>query len=140
MGVFSARFGQCRREEEHIIGPRRTIGEKAKHKVECPDWDLLMELCTVQHYSIGNTFQDVPPSRLVIHTEASAQRMDEVVPQKFALLDLPLVPNAKITHVLSVASRREVALATRHFLVCCELDMEIAESRPRQRRAGKQLQ
>ncbi|CAK0878762.1 unnamed protein product, partial [Prorocentrum cordatum] len=77
----------------------RTLLEKKRNTKEAPNRDLLMEFCTVQQYSINNTFRNVHDGKQITYMESGTKPNDAILPDRFALLDLFLVSGVSFNRV-----------------------------------------
>ena len=67
-GDFNARIGPSRPGEHGIVGPH-SFGLEARHQVEMPNRDFLLEFCATHGLEIANTFCDVPVDKKVTYHE-----------------------------------------------------------------------
>ena len=125
LGDFNARLGGSRPGEEDIIGPF-TFGREARHAVETPNRDLLMEFCHDRGYIVANTMAYAPAEQKVTFMEAGAVPLSQPTGDNFAILDLVLVPSEARADVAMLSSMRTACLASDHFLVYCKLRCEYA--------------
>ena len=120
-GDYNARLGQCKPGEEGTIGPFG-FGAEARHSVDMPNRDLLLEFCFGFDLTIANTFSDTTDDKKVTFREAGFQPLAEVCSRGFALLDLLLVERHLLHCVKDLRSWRTEALPSNHFLISCVLD------------------
>ena len=122
-GDLNARLGACRVGEESAIG-EHCFGKEAVHPVPLPNRHLLIEFCSSRGYAVSNTFHANTPDRLVTFREHGTTPMAAVLDNKFAMLDLFLVPCNWLSAVEHVSSDRTVSFASQHFPVTASLRME----------------
>ena len=123
-GDFNARLGLQRLGEEEIIGDYG-FGLEARHVVEAPNRDLLMEFCAMNKYAVAQTFFQQDPENKVTYHEPKTTPMSVVSPAGFSMLDLLLVPRGSLGYVSDVWSTRLAALASHHFLVYSTLSVQL---------------
>ena len=133
VGDFNARLGRALPNEEHEIGPF-SFGRTAR--VGTPgefNRDLLLEMCVCHSLAVANTFCDMALCNRPTFREAGVRPMDPITEDKFAQLDLLLVPQWFLPRVVRVGSDRSAALASQHFLVEAELDFDMCAGPQRRR-------
>ncbi len=86
---------------------------------------LLIEMCSACGLQATNTFIDLPDDKLVTFRAPGTAPMDTVSPSKFAQLDLLLAPVSDINGVIHIETNRSMALASHHYLILVELQVEI---------------
>ena len=133
LGDFNARLGLQRPGEESIIGPHG-FGNEAKHEVEVPNRDMLLEFCHASSFCVANTYEEVGCDRKVTYMAPSATPMGDITPEKYSLLDLLLCDPINLCRVLCLESHREAALATDHILVTCDLQFETPETKQKDKK------
>ena len=128
-GDLNARLGQARPGEQHIVGPH-SFGVEARHQVEMPNRDFLLELCRSHRLGIANTFCDVPVEKKVTYHEPSVPPLGPISPNSFTMLDLLLIPQDNLTDAQGVYSDRLATLASGHFPVTALLHVEVLQRQP----------
>ena len=131
-GDLNSRIGRQLPGEEEQIG-LHSFGRAATSGIPGEfNRDLLLELCVSHELAVANTFFDLNVDKQVTYREPGVSPMDNVTDDKFAQLDLMLVPQGFLHQVCSLDSVRTVALASQHFLV--ESYLRCSFSTPREKR------
>jgi len=129
-GDFNARLGSRYPGEEDILGPH-CFGLEARHRVEVPNRDLLLEFCASRSMVVANTFVDTPPHQKATFHEPGVSPMSPICSAGFSMLDLLLVQSGDELDVMSLASDRSGAIASHHFPVVAAVRVNICTaSRP----------
>ena len=123
-GDFNARLGSRHPGEEDILGPYG-FGVEARHRVEVPNRDLLLEFCTSRSMVVANTFVDAPPHQKVTFHEPGVSPMSQICSAGFSMLDLLLVQSGEELDVMSLTSDRSGAIASHHFPVIAAVRVNI---------------
>ena len=100
---------------------------------------LLLEFCACASVQIANTFVDLPLDKIVTYRELASKPMDAITPATFAQLDLVLIETKWKHRVISIQSTREVALASHHFLLYCQLDVRLEKKKHIGKNPGKDV-
>ena len=101
LGDLNARVGFCNPGEESVLGSYG-FGREAIHKVERPNRDLLIEFCTATSMVVGNTFLPGPAEHKATYHEPHARPMECITENKFAMLDLALLPAQCVQRLISI--------------------------------------
>ena len=124
VGDFNARLGMQRPGEEAVLGPY-SFGREARHAVEVPNRDLLLEFCISRGLIVGNTFLPSPDHNKATYHEPSVAPMSPITSEGFAMLDLCLVPAGLEVKLLSVSSDRTGTIASHHFPITAVMDAKV---------------
>ena len=123
-GDFNARLGPRRRGEEHILGPH-TFRLEARHRVEVPNRDLLLEFCESRSLVVANTLFDTPAHQKATYHEPGVASLAPIAGGDFSMLDLLLVRAGGEDDIISVCSDRSKAIASHHFPVAAVVRVEV---------------
>ena len=86
---------------------------------DIPNRDLLFEFCTDMEYGFGNMFVSTPAEQKISYMAPGSNPFSPVSAQNFAMLDVILVHHCCLKDLVTVASIREGAPASDHFLTVC---------------------
>ena len=120
-GDFNARIGQRRLGEDDILG-EHCFGREARHPVEVPNRDLLIEWCCANQLRVANTHFRKPAFEQVTYHEPIAKPMDSIHESRFTVLDLLLT--SELDRVVDVFSDRLAAIASHHFPIIAVVDAQ----------------
>jgi hypothetical protein len=113
---LNSRIGSRLPGEEGVIG-EHTFGRAARHKVEVPNRDLLMEFCQSSSLLIANTHFQTPDDEKVTFLEAGSSYLGPITDTGYNMLDLLLCDKVTLHRLAKVSSDRSAALGTDHYLV-----------------------
>ena len=128
-GDFNARIGPSRPGEHGIVGPH-SFGLEARHQVEMPNRDFLLEFCATHGLEIANTFCDVSVDKKVTYHEPGVPPLAPITCNSFAMLDFLLVSRGDVNDISYVSSDRLATLASSHFPVTAKIQMEFSRRSP----------
>ena len=123
-GDLNARL-RCRyANEDSIIGEHFFRGIR-KHPEVHANRNLVAQFCHTTNTLLANTFFDHDAEQLITYHEISAKPMDAIMDNKFAQLDYILCGQIGFSAIENIESRRELALASHHFILFCEMKESI---------------
>ena len=106
------------------MGPRVFIGGLPDLRASSNS-SLLLELCVEANLIVSNAMFDLPVEEKVTFYDMLTRPTDDITPNRFAELDLILVPRELQQIMGAVRSFRNVPIRTHHFLVCGVLHIEV---------------
>ena len=115
-GDLNARLGLVQAGEDAVLG-EFGFGRVARHVTPVPNRQLLMEFCFGEDLCVANTFFNHTPDRLVTFREVGTPPFADVSPDRFAILDLFVLPRSCSCCVHDITSDRSISLASQHFPV-----------------------
>ena len=96
----------------------------------CWSRELLIEFCRALDLVVANTFQQRAVQNTVTYFDLTATPHDPITTNNFAELDHLLVSKTWHNNVINIRSHPQIALATHHFLVTADLNIQIERGRP----------
>jgi len=127
LGDFNARIHRRYPGEESIIG-EYVFGKPAAQYNAASNRSLLTELCNSLKLVIGNTFFEQPAERQVTCYDVGKTAKHAPTPDNFGQIDFVIVPADWKHQLRSVQSDRDKALASHHFLVYADFDIEVPKT------------
>ena len=125
VGDFNARLHRRLSGEEALVGPY-VFGERLAQFSPESNRSLLIELCSSLGLVIANTFFDEPPEKQITCYNVGAEAMSPATPANHGQLDFMLISRDWLSQICSVHSDRSIALASHHFLVLADVQLDVA--------------
>jgi hypothetical protein len=132
-GDMTTRIGHARQGESDILG-EFCFGIEARHRVEIPNRDLLMDFCWSRQMVVANTTLPAPDESKVTFRELRIPPMAPITPLSFSMLDLLLMPARHTDRLVDIQSDRLAVLATQHFPVVATITSKVEDTRRSERR------
>ena len=128
-GDLNARLHRRRPGEETALG-EHIFGNPHAQRNPVSNRSFLLELCFSRKLYIGNTMFDEPVERRITCYNVGSSPADPPIERHFGQIDFILVSAEWKDSVQRVWSDRTAALASHHFLVQAELQVEIQKATP----------
>ena len=132
IGDFNSRFHEHFHLETDVVGPF-AWGNPDASITATSNQHLLIEHCSSLDLVVANTFINRPVEKRVTYYDLAAKPMDAIAHNKFAELDHVLTEKRWQSSVTSVTSNRALALASHHFMLTIELELDIPKTQRKQR-------
>ena len=124
LGDFNARLHRQLPYDSPHIGPY-VFGCPTAQPDANSNRNLLRELCGTHGLVVSNTYFDHPADLQITCYNVGSRPTDPALPEHFGQIDFLVCPADTHATVLDVRSRRDVPLASHHFLLLCQIHVDI---------------
>lgn len=97
--------------------------------MECPNQELLSELCYGNDVAVANTFLRTPVEEKITYFSPGASPMGPVCEGHYHMLDLVICDSLALECLRNIPSWRSACLATNHYLVIFVLAVPMDQSK-----------
>ena len=127
LGDFNARLHKMHAGESHLIGPHIFGNKNAYFNAES-NRSLLLEMCEALGLFVANTGFDLPVEKQVTVYNVGSSPAATLNSTNFGQIDFLLVGREWWYKILSVASCMDMSLASHHFPIIAEIDVELPKA------------